>query len=75
MQIIHVIDPVDGFITRIFIGCEEYRELFIDFALAHKCDVALMDLEQMPERSPQEIAVGQEMLTQFHQYINERILH
>lgn len=75
MQVIYAIDPKTQNAARVVINCEAYRELFIDFLLAHGLDAAITDEEVKPTRSPEEEAMVNWLMEVFHNELNSRVLN
>lgn len=75
MQIIYVIDPSTNVGARVHIGCEAYRELFIDFIISRGFNAAITDEADKPVRSPAEEAAVNQLMEAFSNELNSRVLN
>jgi hypothetical protein len=75
MQIIYVIDPSTNAAARVHIGCEAYRELFLDFIISRGFNAAITDEVEKPTRTPAEESAVNQLMEAFHNDLNSRVLN
>lgn len=75
MQIIYVINPSTHLGVRVHIGCDAYRELFLDYIISRGFDAAITDEAEKPVRSPAEEATVNQLMEAFHNELNSRVLN
>lgn len=75
MQIIYAIDPKTQMAARVHIGCESYRELFVDFLIANGLDAAITDEADPPQRSEEEQQTVNKLLEAFKNHLDSRVLN
>ena len=75
MRIIYAINPQTQAAARVFIGCEAYQELFIDFLVAHGLDVAITDEATKPIRPAAEEQVANQLMEAFANDLKARVLN
>lgn len=75
MRIIYAINPQTQAAARVFIGCEAYQELFIDFLVMNGMNVAITDEATKPTRSPEEEHVAERLMEAFANDLNSRVLN
>ena len=75
MRIIYAINPQTQAAARVFIGCEAYQELFIDFLVMSGLDVAITDEATKPTRPPEEERVANQLMEAFKHELDSRVLN
>lgn len=75
MQIIYAIDPRTHHSARVHIGCEGYRDLFIEFLITTGHNVAITDEEKLPERSVEEQDIVNMLMEAFKHELDSRVLN